>query len=262
MGYYDIIDKLSNRVEEGMMTYIQKNTVKAKSVLSALISGDFSSLPKKDIKVLGDTKFFNKSPIKYTTSEKMVEDLYVDGVSNHTVRFVSYIKNGIPYFVLLYMNVVTRLMFGRCTIYECTEVGRYQEIVSDIKGKNVSDYRYLDRDIDGCKIVAKTFYSTLGSSYCYYMGLDDFLDDFVLDCSLQVKHKCKTFEKDMELYSITNSTLSYDASIYEFSFNLYTRKGDKDGISALYNYLDYSLSSKIMYISKEDNDFVRISFYL
>ena len=133
MGYYDIIDKLSNRVEEGMMTSIQKNTVKAKSVLSALISGDFSSLPKKDIKVLGDTKFFNKSPIKYTTSEKMVEDLYVAGVSNHTVRFVSYIKNGIPYFVLLYMNVVTRLMFGRCTIYECTEVGRYQEIVSDIK---------------------------------------------------------------------------------------------------------------------------------
>lgn len=94
------------------------------------------------------------------------------------------------------------------------------------------------------------------------MGLDDFLDDFVLDCSLKVKHKCKTFEKDMELYSITNSTLSYDASIYEFSFNLYTRKGDKDGISALYNYLDYSLSSNIMYISKEDNAFVKISFYL
>lgn len=92
MCYYDIIDKLSNRVEEGMMTSIQKNTVKAKSVLSALISGDFSSLPKKDIKVLGDTKFFNKSPIKYTTSEKMVEDLYIAGVSNHTVRFVSYIK--------------------------------------------------------------------------------------------------------------------------------------------------------------------------
>ena len=171
MGYYDIIDKLSNRVEEGMMTSIQKNTVKAKSVLSALISGDYSDLPKKDIKVLGDNKFFNKSPIKYTTSEKIVEDLYIAGVSNHTVRFVSYIKNGVPYFVLLYMNVVTRLMFGRCTIYECTEAGRYEEIVSDIKGKNVSDYRYLDRDIDGCKIVAKTFYSTLGSSYCYYMGL-------------------------------------------------------------------------------------------
>lgn len=261
MGYYDIIDKLTNCVDEGMVSSIKKNT-KVKSVLSALISGDYSDLPKKDVKVVGDNKFFNKSPIKYTTSEKVIEDLYVAGVSNHTVRFVSYIKNGIPYFVLLYMNVVTRLMFGRCTIYECTEVGRYQEIVSDIKGKNVSDYRYLDRDIDGCKIVAKTFYSTLGSSYCYYMGLDDFLDDFVLDCSLQVKHKCKTFEKDMELYSITNSTLSYDASIYEFSFNLYTRKGDKDGISALYNYLDYSLSSNIMYISKEDNDFVRISFYL
>lgn len=130
------------------MTSIQKNTVKAKSVLSALISGDFSSLPKKDVKVVGDNKFFNKSPIKYTTSEKVIEDLYVAGVSNHTVRFVSYIKNGIPYFVLLYMNVVTRLMFGRCTIYECTEVGRYQEIVSDIKGKNVSDYRYLDIHCD------------------------------------------------------------------------------------------------------------------
>ena len=88
MGYYDIIDKLSNRVEEGMMTSIQKNTVKAKSVLSALISGDFSSLPKKDIKVLGDNKFFNKSPIKYTTSEKIVEDLYIAGVSNHTLLCV------------------------------------------------------------------------------------------------------------------------------------------------------------------------------
>lgn len=96
MGYYDIIDKLSNCVEEGMMTSIQKNTVKAKSVLSALISGDYSDLPKKDVKVVGDNKFFNKSPIKYTTSEKIVEDLYIAGVSNHTVRFVSYIKNGVP----------------------------------------------------------------------------------------------------------------------------------------------------------------------
>lgn len=94
------------------------------------------------------------------------------------------------------------------------------------------------------------------------MGLDDFLDDFVLDCSLKVKYKCGTFEKDIELYPIINSTLSYDASIYEFSFNLYVRKGDKDGLLSLYNYLNKSLSSNIMYITKVATDFIGIAFYL
>lgn len=208
-----------------MMTSIQKNTVKAKSVLSALISGDFSSLPKKDIKVLGDNKFFNKSPIKYTTSEKIVEDLYIDGVSNHTVRFVSYIKNGVPYFVLLYMNVVTRLMFGRCTIYECTEAGRYEEIVSDIKGKNVSDYRYLDRDIDGCKIVADTFISGISNKSVIYQDTDDVMQAMFYNSVkfLQVEFGSAydSFVEELvsSCHSYTVSVDKNDTFTLEFSFN-------------------------------------------
>lgn len=53
MGYYDIIDKLSNRVEEGMMTSIKKNTVnkEMKSFTDALLSHNVKKLRKVDVKV-------------------------------------------------------------------------------------------------------------------------------------------------------------------------------------------------------------------
>lgn len=53
MGYYDIIDKLSNCVEEGMMTSIKKNTVnkEMKSFTDALLSHNVKKLRKVDLKV-------------------------------------------------------------------------------------------------------------------------------------------------------------------------------------------------------------------
>ena len=263
MGYFNIIDSLKNsRIEEGMMTSIWANkSFVDKSVLSALVVGDYSLLPKKDVKIIGDSDFFNKSPIKYVT--KLVQLVSIDmlDIANHKVRFLSYGVGNVKYIVIMYLNVTAKSSFGRCTIYECKDLSRYGDLVSDANSGGRL-FRYLDKDIDGCTIVAKTFFSHIGGSYCYYMGFDDFLEDFILDCSNNIKSVCHTFDKDMSVFNIVKSTLEYTSGAYEFSFKLFVDKKDKDGYKQLLDYLADNINSDGFRAYKVDKSTMEISFFL
>lgn len=257
----NILDALRD-VHEGMLTSMRHNKKMSKDGekwLKAIMSGDSSHIPMNNVDTF---RIFNKSKLNTNASQHRSGAVLSRSLSGSIYSYVylHVYKVGSTSYIAFIFSTNTASEFSRALIHEADN-DTIAELVLDFNsGKLKADKPNFVDSFKGCTLVASTYYNTIDAKY--YMGLDDFLDDFLLDCSLKVKYKCGTFEKDIELYPIINSTLSYDASIYEFSFNLYTRKGDKDGISALYNYLDYSLSSNIMYISKEDNAFVKISFYL
>lgn len=195
MGYFNIIDSLKNsRIEEGMMTSISANkSFVGKSVLSALVVGDYSLLPKKDVKIIGDSDFFNKSPIKYAT--KLVQLVSIDmlDIANHKVRFLSYGVGNVKYIVIMYLNVTAKSSFEGTTFYDsdrdvyCTSTKEALDMIfsycadllcGSLSGFNSLFTRWLS-NFESCRLDITSSKEGLGTSALIYLyGDKETLDGF------------------------------------------------------------------------------------
>lgn len=166
MSYCDIIDRLSSRVNEGMLSSISKNSsnVDTDKILKALLDGDIQSITHKNVK--SNLSFYNKSPFSKIDSIVKYNRLPVVKRRNYYIYYlISGNKHNIKHYIMISAssyNVLSGL--SRCFIYEARDESVVDYIWGLVDKNRLSvDISQLGSGLKDCKTVADT-YRVFGST--------------------------------------------------------------------------------------------------
>ena len=274
MGYFSIIDSLSNnRVEEGMIDSISKNSSKGDSdkLLKALLNCDIRTIPSKNIK--SNMSFYNKSP--FDDIDTIIKYSRLPVVNRRNYYIYHLIKNNTHYIMVCASSRNPLSGLSRCFIYEAQDEG-VVDYIWDLVDRNklTLDIEDLSSGLKGCKTVADT-YRVFGSTLLSNVyGIQDDMQilkntDEVLEALFNssvglIKSDYSDFKYKPDMVDIANSCVDYRIKLEDYVFSIMFDFSDTESYKKSYISLKDNIRSNSNYYSiyKMGTKQIVLEFYI
>lgn len=256
MGYSSIIDSLNdNRVDEGMMSSISKNTKynnkDTARMLKAIISGQISKLSSKDVDislgVIDNRTTLYKNNIKYLVYT-------VVGTKGGSVKteVKGYNKDGTFYVAITFYNLHTMGYVGKTLLYECSTEDVFNAFKTKIEYQGGFDSVYdTNKEMYSRGV---TYYDSNKDMYC--TSKDEAIDMIFSYCADSLKNNLSalkehinSFDKCLLFFTTSSEGMSTGITLYLYGKSDVVENFSRDiKQSKFYNFVSRSRDGMVMFI--------------